>query len=116
MGASEYLSSSSEQYSGSRAGEEGGDTPAPWKLGLACLGSFLLAGSLPLALYTWTKAVVSTAFFSLVELMLLGALRTRVSGEGLLKGVLQTSSVGGVAGLVAWLVAVAVLQLEEEQR
>jgi len=116
MGASESLSSSSEQYSSSSEtpgrGREG-DAPSPWKLGLACFGSFLLAGSVPLALYAWTRAVVSTAVFSVVELMLLGALRTRASGEGLLKGVLQTSSVGGLAGLVAWLVALAVLRVEE---
>ena len=99
MGVSEYLSSSATR----------GEGAAPLRLGLACFASFVACGVVPTALYALTRGrLLAVAFFALVELMLLGAARTRATSEPLLWGLVQTATLGAGAGAVAYGVGVAV--------
>lgn len=110
MGVSEYLSSSSEKeraesVRGGGSVREGSIQQArPEVLGVACFASFVSAGAVPiLAFVSFANgSLLSCAMFSLVELMLLGAARTRFTGEALLVGLGQTSLLGGLAGGVAY--------------
>ena len=103
MGVSEYLSSSSARAKGEQL-EQRGETVAasPLALGVACFVSFVLCGVVPTVLYALTAGRLAVAMFSLVELMLLGAARTRFTRERLLWGVAQTAALGAAAGAVAY--------------
>lgn len=107
MGVSEYLSSEAARDDAALA------APAqrratPLGLGAACFAAFALSGAVPIVAYVASRgSVLSSAMFSLVWLMLLGVGRARVSGEWLLRGLLQTASLGAVAGAVAYGVGVA---------
>lgn len=92
MGVSEYLSTVSSDGARRAASQ-----------GVSCFLSFVCNGVVPILLYVAvTGNLVSVAMFSVVQLMLLGALRSYVSGENLLVGLLQTSALGSVAGAVAY--------------
>lgn len=95
MGVSEFLSSTSE-----RAGGAAGASPA--LLGVVCFGSFVVAGAVPLVVFLASGGVLAAACFALVELMLLGSARARVTGESPLVGLGQTAGLGSVAGAVAF--------------
>ena len=110
MGVSEFLSSTSE-----RAVEENEASvikrPSavkrgrPWVLGTLCFLSFVISGVIPLATFLLSGgSVLACAMFSMSELMVLGALRTLFSKEALLRGLLQTLSLGSAAGAVAYAV------------
>lgn len=100
MGVSEYLSSTAEQATERRP-------VSPGLLGLTCLGSFVGCGIVPIVAYLITNEnLVSCAFFSLTELMVLGSLRTCASRERLLLGLGQTAMLGALAGGVAYGVGV----------
>lgn len=103
MGVSEYLSSTSERAAGR-------DGARPVLLGLACFASFVACGAVPLAVFVLAtgRRLLAAAMFALVELMLLGARRTRFTDEPLLVGLAQTAALGAAAGGVAYGVGVAV--------
>ena len=100
MGVSEFLSSASERAK--VVAVSGGMRPE--LLGVACFASFVSAGAVPIVAFVSfaNGSLLSCAMFSLVELMLLGAARTRFTNEALLVGLGQTSVLGGVAGGVAY--------------
>lgn len=100
MGISEFLSSTAEASSSSQPSRL-----SAARLGIACLLSFIVSGCIPILVYITTTSLLSCAMFSLVELMILGALRTRFSGEALLHGVFQTTVLGAFAGGVAYAAA-----------
>ena len=105
MGVSEYISSSSEQNV--RGGEA-----RPSLLGFVCFLSFVVCGLVPIVTFLWSASLLSCASFSLVELMLLGAGRTRYTQEPLLYGLLQTSVLGGAAGATAYGVGLLATRVE----
>lgn len=107
MGVSEYLAATSQRALDPTA-------PRPALLGAACFASFVLCGAVPVLVFVLAESLLACAMFALVELMLLGAARTRVTGEPLLAGLLQTTALGGLAGAVALGVAVAARRLEGE--
>ena len=105
MGISEYLSNYSERVATNKTRSY----LQPLYAGLACFGSFVLFGLVPLLTYVATDGVIlSATMFALVELMLLGAGRTVFSGEPLLRGLMQTALLGSCAGAVAYGVGYAV--------
>lgn len=92
MGVSEYISTAS---SGTR----------PILSGVACFFSFVLNGLVPTLLYAFVDGrLLAVAMFSLVQLMILGSLRSHLTGENVMRGLLQTSLLGGSAGAVAYAV------------
>ena len=92
MGVSEYLSTVSSDGQRRAIGQ-----------GVTCFISFVCNGVVPILLYVGvTGNVLSVAMFSLVQLMILGSLRSYVSKENILVGLLQTSTLGGIAGAVAY--------------
>lgn len=100
MGVSEYVSTSAQlaRDKGSLSGRR-----EALRLGLSCFAAFLACGAVPLASYAASgRNLLSSAMFSLATLMLLGAARTRASGEPLLYGLAQTAVLGSAAGLVAY--------------
>lgn len=107
MGVSEYLSSSSASAKGEQL--QNANDASPLSLGVACFVSFVVCGIVPTVLYAITSGrLLAVAMFSLVELMLLGAARTLVSRENVLWGLVQTASLGAVAGAVAYGVGVGI--------
>lgn len=98
MGVSEFLSS--------YATASGRAT----RTGLLCFASFVANGVVPIATYAATN-LGACAAFSVAQLMLLGVARTAVSGEAPFWGLLQTATLGGVAGATAFGVALAVHDL-----
>ena len=92
MGVSEYLSTVSTDGQRRAIAQ-----------GVSCFLSFVCNGIVPIVLYILVSGkVVSVAMFSLVQLMILGSLRSYVSKENVLIGLLQTSLLGGAAGAVAY--------------
>ena len=92
MGVSEYLSTVSSNGQRRAVGQ-----------GVSCFLSFVCNGVVPIVLYLAVSGkVLSVAMFSLVQLMVLGSLRSYVSRENILVGLLQTSVLGGFAGAVAY--------------
>ena len=88
MGVSEYVSV--------------GGALAP---GLACFVSFVLCGTVPIAVYVATSGVLlSCVFFGLAELLALGVL-TEAPRRGVLVGSLVTTGLGAAAGAIAYAVA-----------
>jgi len=107
MGISEFLSSTSERRA--TRDEEARASIRPAAFGAACFSSFVACGAVPILSFVLARgSILSCAMFSLVELMLLGAARTLVTGEELLVGLVQTASLGAAAGAVAYGVAATV--------
>ena len=114
MGASEFLSVSAERAAtadvslslSSRVSDARRLVP-PVRAGVVCFASFVVWGCVPIVLYLATTRLLACAVLSLVELMLLGAARARLSGEPLLLGLGQTALLGAAAGAVAYGVASA---------
>ena len=96
MGASEYVSSYATSSKNARL------------LGLSCFSVFVLLGAVPILVFTLSRSLLSCAMFALVELFVLGAVRTRFTDEPLLLGVFQTALVGAAAGGIAYGVAILV--------
>ena len=110
IGISEYLSSSSASAKGEQL--QNANDASPLSLSVACFVSFVVCGIVPTVLYAITSGrLFAVAMFSLVELMLLGAARTLLSRENLLWGLVQTASLGAVAGTVAYGVGVEIHSL-----
>lgn len=92
MGVSEYLSTVSTDGR-RRAGIQG----------VLCFASFVLNGAIPIFFYAVVSSrLLAVAMFSLVQLMLLGCVRSRLAGENILVGLSQTSILGAAAGAVAF--------------
>ena len=90
MGVSEYVSTATS-------------AKRPILSGVACFGSFVLNGLVPTLLYLAVDGrLLAVAMFSLVQLMLLGSARSYVTGENVLRGLLQTTLLGAAAGGVAY--------------
>ena len=91
MGVSEFLSSFSERL-------ENGERvkgARPIVLAAACFTAFVLCGSVPLTTYLLSEGdLLACSMFSLAALMVLGAIRTRFTGEALLWGLGQTAFLG----------------------
>lgn len=96
MGVSTYLAESAE-----RALQDGRQLQAALS-GAVCFGAFVTCGAVPLVVALYVESLVSSAAFSLVALMLLGAARTRATGEPLLRGFFETTLLGAAAGGVAY--------------
>ena len=100
MGVSEYVSSSAHL---AHERDKGSVRREALVLGFLCFSAFLACGTVPILAYAASgRNLLSSAMFSLATLMLLGAARTRASGEPLLYGLAQTASLGSAAGLVAF--------------
>ena len=100
MGVSEFVSSTAHI---AHEGETRSVRREALVLGLLCFVAFLACGTVPILAYAASgRNLLSSAMFSLATLMLLGAARTRASGEPLLHGLVQTASLGSAAGLVAY--------------
>lgn len=114
MGISEYLSSVSanaEKIKNKEIISSRSTTPSC--LGVVCFISFVLCGTVPVLSYMLaSQNLLSASMFSLAELMVLGAVRTFVSEEPLLYGLLQTSLLGSLAGGVAYGVGLLAYQLD----
>ena len=96
MGVSEFLSSSAE-----RALAVTG--PSPLRLGVVCFASFVAFGIVPLAAYLiGQSSLLACAMFSSVELMILGAVRSMMADECILRGFTQTLVLGAIAGGAAF--------------
>jgi VIT1/CCC1 family predicted Fe2+/Mn2+ transporter len=92
MGVSEYLSTIATDGNRKALGQ-----------GFACLASFVVNGVVPIVIYISVGGrLVSVALFSVVQLMILGSLRSHVSRENVLIGLSQTSILGTIAGSVAY--------------
>ena len=92
MGVSEYLSTTAD-----------GARRAAARQGLACFASFVVNGLGPIAVYVAVGGrILSVAMFALVQLMLLGCAQSYAANEWLLRGLLQTATLGGAAGGVAY--------------
>lgn len=108
MGISEYLGSVAARAERRARGDAMTRASHPIVLGAACLASFVACGVVPIAVFLVANAsLLSCAMFSLVELMLLGAARTRATSEPLLWGLGQTALLGAAAGGVAYGVGMA---------
>lgn len=108
MGVSEYLSSDAARADRRHRGEPLLRESHPLVLGATCLASFVTCGAVPIAVFLAANAsLLSCAMFALVELMLLGAARTRSTGEPLLWGLGQTALLGAATGGVAYGVGAA---------
>ena len=70
--------------------------------GASCFAAFVACGLVPLLTYLATTSLLSCASFSVTTLMLLGATRARVTSVPLLGALLETASLGGVAGGIAY--------------
>jgi VIT1/CCC1 family predicted Fe2+/Mn2+ transporter len=103
MGVSEYLSADAEARAGGDAA-----AGAALRSALACFGAFVATGLVPVGLFVLARSLLACAFFTLAQLLLLGAARARATGEPLLRGVAQTGLLGAAAGGVAYGVAAAV--------
>ena len=91
MGISEFLSTQASREAN------------PIQQGLVCFASFVVNGVVPIVTYVAVRGVLlSVAMFSLVQLMLLGVLRSWYTSEHILVGLLQTSLLGGIAGTAAY--------------
>jgi VIT1/CCC1 family predicted Fe2+/Mn2+ transporter len=88
------------------------DTRRPLRSGLATLLSFIVAGSVPLAIFViglFVPVPSSRTFpislaLSALALFLLGAAKVRVTGRSLLRSGMETLLIGGLAALVAYAV------------
>lgn len=110
MGVSEYLSSSSALAKGEQL--QNANDASPLILGVSCFVSFVVCGVVPTILYAVTSGrILAVAMFSLVELMVLGATRTSFTRENMLWGLVQTASLGALAGTVAYGVGVGIHSL-----
>ena len=98
MAVSEFLSSETEATLRVRPG-------APATLALLCFGAFVVCGTLPLVLFVATRRLLSVAFFTIVELMLLGVARAIATGAPPLRPQLTTAALGTAAGATAYSVA-----------
>lgn len=103
MGVSEFLSSDAVQGTTNMSNER-----SPWMLGVVCFTAFVAAGFIPLLSFVWSASILSTAMFSLVELMLLGTARAYVTKQPLLLEFTKTTLLGASAGGISFLVGKAV--------
>ena len=116
MGVSEFLSSHAERAQAARRAQatRAPATPdghrhdlsrvsgsAPLILGVVCFFAFIACGTVPLVVYLFTGLLACVAS-SLLELMILGALRSRATSEPVLVGVAQTATLGAIAGAIAY--------------
>ena len=100
MGVSEYVSTAS-------------DATRPVLSAVACFVSFVVNGLVPTLVYAAVGGrLLAVAMFSLVQLMLLWSARSHLVGENVLRGLLQTSLLGGAAGGVAYAVGRLVHSLQ----
>ena len=114
MGVSEYLSSATAVAKGEQL--QNANDASPSLLGFSCFLSFVACGIVPTVLYAVTDGrLLAVAMFTLVELMLLGALRTVFSRENVLWGLVQTASLGALAGAVAYGVGIGIHSLTVEE-
>ena len=98
MGVSEYLSSTSERAASGARGRA-----RPLVLGVACFASFVACGFVPIVVFLLGgQSLLACAMFALVELMLLGSGRTLFTSEPLLAGLVQTTTLGSLAGATAY--------------
>lgn len=97
MGVSEFLSSDIVVSKGRPA----------WVLGIACFSSFVIAGLIPILTFLWSASLLSSAMFSLVELMVFGAIGSSVKKEDILIGFFKTTSLGASAGAISYAVGKA---------
>ena len=96
MGISEYLSSSSEEVSGKADAR-------PIPQGIVCFLFFVAWGVVPVGVYSGTNGnLPSTVAFTLVELMILGGMRSRLTRRPLLTTSAQTVGFASLAGVVAY--------------
>lgn len=101
MGISEYLSTVSSDGARRALGQ-----------GVSCLLSFVCNGVVPIGLYVLVNGkLLSVAMFSIVQLMMLGSLRSYVSRENVLVGLTQTATLGALAGGVAYGVGRAIHEM-----
>jgi VIT1/CCC1 family predicted Fe2+/Mn2+ transporter len=110
MGVSEYLSTRSEQMLTRRSARG-----VSALHGLACLGSFVACGALPLIVFVaGDSAILGATSAAFVVLLLLGCFRAAVTEETLLWCLLETSGLGSVATGLAFAVAAVTSGLVDE--
>lgn len=105
MGVSEYLSTSSERnlQQGTVASSK---LPRPLLMGLTCFLSFVACGALPLVAFVLgDNSIVGSASTSFLLLLLLALTRTLVTGEVILWGLVEVTSLGTLASAIAFAVA-----------
>ena len=95
MGVSEFLSSTSEQVLQK-------NSTSPIVLGAVCFTSFVVCGFVPLCTYLVFESLLVTSALTLLELVLLGSVRTAFTHEQLLVALTQTTVLGVFAGSVAF--------------
>lgn len=96
MAASEYLAVSAEDALRAETALR------PILSGVTCFLSFVTCGLVPLLTYLTTSSLVSCASFSITTLMLLGAGRAMLSNEALVRTLVQTATLGSIAGGIAY--------------
>lgn len=96
MGCSEYLAVRAD------AALRQNTALRPVLSGVSCFAAFVVCGLVPLLTYLASTSLLSCASFSVTTLMLLGAVRAGVSSEPLVSTLLETATLGGLAGGIAY--------------
>lgn len=87
------------------------ETRSPFAIGAVTYGAFLLMGIVPLIMYVYAyffsfagNLFWATSFLTLIAFLLVGLLKAYVTQSNIIRGILETVSLGGSAALVAYFV------------
>ena len=88
------------------------DDRPPWKRGLVTFIAFNLVGFIPLSAYAFAGFIdasasdlfVVSSFSTAVALALIGTLKGLVTEQSLIKGIIETVLLGGIAAIIAFFV------------
>ena len=88
------------------------DDRPPWKRGLVTFIAFNLVGFIPLSAYAFAGFIdasasdlfVVSSFSTAVALALIGTLKGLVTEQSLIKGIIETVFLGGIAAIIAFFV------------
>lgn len=107
MGASAYLSQTSERHSSRRRGK------SPYRIGLVTFGAFVAVGLMPVLPYfidvvvnttlTSHQLFIASSFVALVAFLCIGIAKSRAGKHSILRSVSETLVLGIVAGALAYI-------------